>query len=123
LSKLRLISAVLVAASLAVGTTAAFAGTKTIKIGDNWFISSSKNGTTVKVSKNAKIKWDFTGDEAHEVKLKSAPDGVTKSKFKVSERTSGTKTSPKLTRVGTYKFYCPIHDYDSQKVTVKVKAP
>jgi plastocyanin len=120
LSKLRLMSAAVVAASLAVGSTAAFAASKTIKIGDNWFVSSSKNATTVKVAKGAKITWKFTGEEGHEVRLKSAPAGVKKGTFKVGERTSGTKTSPKLTKVGTYKFYCPIHEYDNQRITVKV---
>lgn len=122
MSKLRMIVAALMAASLAVGVSTAFAGTKTIKIGDNWFVSASKNDTTVTVTKGSRIKWKFTGDEGHEVRLKSAPSGIKKSKFKVGERSSGSRSSPELTKPGTYKFYCPIHDYDNQKITVKVKA-
>jgi len=108
------------AALLAVAATVSAASTTTIKIGDNWFVSSSKNGTVVKLSKGSRIKWHWTGESGHEVRLKSAPSGVSKSRFKISERDSGTRTSPVLTKPGTYKFICPIHDYDNQGVTVKV---
>ena len=122
MSKLRLITAALMAASLAVGTTVAFAGTKTIKIGDNWFVSPTKNNTTVKISKNSRIKWKWSGSDEHNVRLKSAPSGVTKSKFTISERSTGTKRTSKLTKPGLYKFICSIHDYDNQIVKVRVKA-
>jgi plastocyanin len=122
LSKLRLMLAAVVVASLAVGSTAAIAGTKTIKIGDNWFVSSTSSNPAVKISKGSKVKWTWTGFEDHNVRLKSAPSGVKKSRFTISERSGGSKTSPRFTKSGTYRFICEIHDYDNQKVTVKVKS-
>ncbi len=122
MSKLRLITAALVVALLAVGTTVAYAGTKTIKIGDNWFVSPTKNNTTVKISEGSRIKWKWSGFDEHNVRLKSAPSGVKKSKFKISERSTGTRTTSKLTKPGLYKFICSIHDYDNQVVKVRVKA-
>jgi plastocyanin len=123
LSKLRLFLAAIVAASLAVGATAALAGTKTVKIGDDWFVSSTKSNPSVTISKGSKVKFKWTGEDTHNVTLKSAPSGVTKSKFKIDDRSSGSKSTPTFTRAGTYKFVCTIHEAEGQKVTVKVKKP
>jgi plastocyanin len=129
LSKLRLITAALLAASLAVGTSIAFAGTKTVKIGDNWFKKDTESTQTVKINVGSRIKWKWVGSDEHDVRLHSAPSGVKKSNFKAGERSEGTKRTRKFTVPGTYKFYCSIHDdkwgeggYDAQRLTVKVKS-
>jgi plastocyanin len=117
-------SAAVVAASLAVGANAAFAGTKSVKIGDDWFVKSDQTTTpVVKISKNSKVKFTWSGVDTHNVTLKSAPSGVTKSKFTFDDRSTGTKTTPKFSKPGTYKFVCTIHEVDGQKLTVKVKKP
>jgi plastocyanin len=124
LSKLRLFFAALMVAALAVGATAAFAGTKTVKIGDDWFVKSDQTKTpVVKISKGSKAKFKWTGSDTHNVTLKSAPSGVTKSKFTFGDRSTGSKTTPKFTKPGTYKFVCTIHEEEGQKLTIKVKKP
>ena len=127
MSKLRLISAAVLAASLAIGTSVALAGTKPVEIGDNWFAKDTESTQTVKIYVNSRIKWKWVGFEEHNVRLKSAPDDVTRSKFNISSRIEGSRRSKKFTVRGTYKFYCSIHDdkwgegYEAQRVTVKVR--
>ena len=68
-------AAITTAAAVAVP---ALAATKTVKIGDNYFVRDS--GTpTVTVKKNDTVKWKFQGDSPHNVTVTSGP-----SKFKSS---------------------------------------
>jgi plastocyanin len=100
------LTALVVSAALAVS---AFAATKTITIGDNFFKPKS-----VSVSKNSTVKWVWTGKSPHNVTVMSGPV-----KFKSPTQKTGT-FSKKLTKKGTYKIICTIHG-SVQSLTIKVK--
>jgi plastocyanin len=110
-----------VAALLAFATTAAFAATKTIKIGDNWFVRDAGGTQTVTVNKNTTVKWVWTGDDEHNIRASKVPSGETKSRFRASARSTGS-FKRKMTVPGTYRLYCSIHDYDDQKMVLKVRS-
>jgi plastocyanin len=88
----------------------ALAATRSVKVGDNFFVK--KGGATVSVAKGTKVTWRFSGSNPHNVTVTSGP-----SKFASSTRSSGT-FSRTLTRAGTYKIVCTIHD--GMKMTLKV---
>jgi plastocyanin len=90
----------------------ALAATKSVEIDDNYFVRDS--GTpTVTVKKNTSVRWRWEGKHPHNVTVTSGP-----SKFHSSTKTSGTFTK-KVTRTGTYRIICTIHD--GMKMTLKVK--
>jgi plastocyanin len=117
--------AVVAAALVTAGTTTA-AGTRTVKIGDNWFVAKSSEGDspgrTVTVTKGATVKWTWTGEEDHNIRASKVPSGESKTRFKIKERSSGS-VSRKMTVAGTYRLYCSIHDYVPQKMVLKVVNP
>jgi plastocyanin len=90
----------------------ALAATKSVEVGDNYFVRDS--GTpTVTVKKNTSVRWKWEGRNPHNVTVTSGPV-----KFHSSTKKSGTFTK-KLTRTGTYRIICTIHD--GMKMTLKVK--
>lgn len=106
---------VLVAALAAVAALAlpAFAATPSVKVGDNYFIKSS--GThKLTVKKGTTVKWRWAGSAPHDVTVTKGPV-----KFKSKTMTSGS-FSKKVTKAGTYKIICTIHQPD-MKMTLVVK--
>jgi plastocyanin len=101
-----LIAAVALVASLAA---TAFAATKTVRVGDNFF--SPKKLT---VTKNTTVRWRFVGDSLHTVTVTKGPV-----KFNSKALRSGSY-SKKMTRKGTYRIICAIHP-DEQKMTLVVR--
>jgi plastocyanin len=93
--------------------TASQAATRTVKVGDIWYVSSSRVNPTVNVSRNTKVVWRFVGDLKHTVTVKTGPV-----KFNSGKR-SGGSYSRTMTRAGTYKLYCTIHG-SAQRMTLKV---
>jgi plastocyanin len=91
----------------------ALAATKSVKVGDNYFVRSS-GVPTVTVKKNDTVKWNFTGNRPHNVKVKTGPV-----KFTSKTMESGSY-SKKLTRAGTYLIYCTIHGQSDQSMKLKV---
>ena len=92
----------------------ALAATKSVKVGDNYFVRDS--GTpTVTVKKNDTVKWKFQGDSPHNVTVTSGP-----SKFKSTNKSSGSY-SKKVTKTGLYRIVCTIHDGQKMKLRVKSK--
>jgi plastocyanin len=90
----------------------ALAATKSVEVDDNYFVRDS--GTpTVTVKKNTSVRWKWEGKNPHNVTVTSGPV-----KFHSSTKTSGTFTK-KVTRTGTYRIICTIHD--GMKMTLKVK--
>ena len=100
-----------VSASLAVPAVAA---TKTVKVGDIWFISKAKNHGTVKAKVGDTVKWTWVGDFPHNVTVNKGPV-----KFKSKTQKKGT-FSKKITKPGTYKIICTIHGAKAQSMTLKV---
>ena len=91
----------------------AFAGTKNVKIGDNYFVRPANNAT-VTISKGSSLKFLWRGHAPHNVVKRSGPGGA----FHSTVKTSGSY-SHRFTRGGTYKLVCTIHS--GMKLTVKVR--
>ena len=105
---------VLAAGLLIPAVTPAFAATKKVSVGDNWFVRSS-GVPTVTVSKNTKVTWKWKGKSLHNVTVTKGP-----AKFRSSAKTSG-KFSKKLTQSGTYTIICTIHGADDQRMKLVVR--
>jgi plastocyanin len=109
----------LVLLTVAVTTAAAavavpaLAATKTVKVGDNYFVRSS-GVPTVTVKKNTTVKWNWAGKRPHNVTVKSGPV-----KFTSKTQESGS-FSKKVTKVGTYTIICTIHGQGDQSMKLKV---
>ena len=102
------------AAPLVPASVAGSATTRTITIGDNFY---SPARATVRVGTTVRWKWpDDTGD-SHDVKLRSAPSGVRK--FHSEEAGSAYSFRRKLTKAGTYRIICTLHDEMKQTIIVK----
>lgn len=95
-----------------VGVTVSAAASRTIKVGDNWFVASS-GSHTVTVKQDSTVVWKFSGGSPHNVTVDSGP-----AKFHSSTRTDGV-FKHKMTHRGTYKIICTIHE-GMQKMTLKV---
>ena len=101
----KLLVAVLIAAASAVLAVPALAATRSVKLGDDYFVHKG-SVPTVTVKKGTKVTWRWTGKDMHNVAVTKGPV-----KFRSSFKTSGT-FSKKLTRTGTYTLVCTIHQPD-----------
>ena len=90
------------------------ASSRTVKVGDNYFVRAS-GVPTVTVRKGTTVTWRFTGRNVHTVVVSSGP-----SKFRSSAKSSGT-FKRKLTRAGTYRIFCSIHGASDQSMKLVVK--
>jgi plastocyanin len=110
----KLLVPTLVTGLLVVGVTPAAAATKNVRVGDNWFVRSS-GVPTVTVSKGTKVKWNFDGENPHNVTVKSGP-----AKFRSSTKSSGS-FSKKLTKSGSYSIFCSVHGASDQSMKLVVR--
>jgi plastocyanin len=106
-----LAGAVLISAVPAQG-----AATKTVTIGDNYFAPK-----TLKVKRGTKVAWRWPGfdegGDVHDVKLRTGPAGV--KKFHSEAASTDYSFKRKLTKPGTYKIVCTLHE--EMRMTVKVR--
>jgi plastocyanin len=109
------------ACAVAAGaTTAALAGsassaaTKSIKVGDNYFVRPS-GVPVVTVSAKTRVTWHWVGS-GHDVKVLSGPI-----KFSSKVLSKGATYSRIMTRRGTYKLYCEVHGAKDQSMILRVK--
>ena len=111
--KLLLVVAVpVITAALAIP---ALAATKSVKVGDDWFVRSSDGAVpTVTIKRNDTVRWQFVGGDDHTVSVKSGP-----MKFSSPAKQSGTYAK-KITKAGTYRIYCKVHGLGSQSMKLKV---
>ena len=109
----RLFVVLSVPAVAAVFAIPALAATKSVKVGDNYFVRSS-GVPTVTVKKNDTVRWNFAGERPHNVTVKSGPV-----KFRSTTKSSGTY-SKKVTRAGTYTIICTVHGQSDQSMKLKV---
>jgi plastocyanin len=100
--------------ALAALTATAFAATKSVKVGDDYYVRPS-GVPKVTVFKGTTVKWRFAGDDPHSVTVSKGP-----SKFDSGVKTSGTY-SKKMKKRGTYTIYCTIHGAANQKMKLIVK--
>ncbi len=111
----KLFALLLTLALVAAGGHAAFARTtKTIKVGDDFFVKKGKP-RTVTVSRGTKLTFKWAkGASLHNVHARKGP--VTfRSPFK-----SHGSFSKVLSKKGTYTIFCDIHA-PSMKITIKVR--
>lgn len=98
----------------AVAATKKKTTTKSVKVGDNYFVRS-KGVPTVTVKRGTKVTWRFAGDSPHNVSVTKGP-----AKFKSSTKTSGTY-SKRVTKKGTYTIICTIHGASDQQMKLRVR--
>ena len=110
----KLIVMALVMGCLGVLASVAMAATKSVKVGDNYYVRPS-GVPKITVSKGTKVKWRFGTGTPHNVTVKSGPV-----KFRSGTKSSGTY-SRKLTKRGTYVIYCSIHGFSDQRMKLVVK--
>jgi plastocyanin len=101
----KLLVAVLIAAASAVLATQALAATRSVKIGDDYFVRKG-SVPTVTVKKGTKVTWRWAGKDMHNVAVTKGP-----ALFRSSFKSSGTY-SKRVTRTGTYTIVCSIHQPD-----------
>jgi plastocyanin len=109
----KLLAALTVTIVAAAAAIPAFAGTKNVKIGDNYFVRPANNAT-VTISTGSSLRFLWRGHAPHNVVKKRGPGGA----FHSPVKTSGSWTH-KFTRGGTYRLVCTIHA--GMKLTVKVR--
>ena len=108
---------ILVAAALAVtamAATTAFAATRTVRVGDNYFVRA-RGVPTVTVKRGDTVKWRFAGREPHNVRATGGPV-----RFTSPIRRSGTYRR-RMTRRGTYTIVCTIHGARDQRMKLVVR--
>ena len=86
----------------------AFAASRTVKIGDNFF-----RPKTLSVKRGTTVVWKWTGTAPHNVTVTSGPK-----KFHSSTKTKGSYKATPHTK-GTYKIVCTIHA--GMAMTLKVR--
>jgi len=101
----KLIVAMLITAASAVLATQAFAATRSVKIGDDYFVRKG-SVPTVTVKKGTKVTWRWSGKQTHNVAVTRGPVH-----FRSSFKSSGSY-SKTLRRAGTYTIVCTIHQPD-----------
>jgi len=104
----KLLSLLAAAGLVAAVAVPSFAGTTTVKVGDNFFSPRTKT-----VTRGTTVKWVWKGHVAHNV---TVTRGTVK--FHSTTKSSGSY-SHKMTRGGTYKIVCTIHP--GMAMTLKVR--
>jgi plastocyanin len=104
----------LATALCAVLAATALAATKTVKVGDNWFVRSS-GVPTVTVQKGDTVRWTWVGDSSHNVVVTKGP-----AKFRSPIKSSGSYRR-KMTRRGTYTIICSIYGKRDQSMKLVVR--
>lgn len=110
----KLFLALAIAALAAVPVTA-WAATKTVKVGDNYFVRA-RGVPTVSVSKGTTVKWVNRGRAPHNVVVTRGPQ-----KFKSKVLSAGKSYSRKVRRRGTYTIVCTIHGAADQSMKLRVR--
>lgn len=104
-------------AGVALAAAPAAAGTKkTVKVEDNFYLPAK---VTVKAGTSMVWTWPEAGGDVHDVKLGSGPKGV--KKFQSEPGSSGFEYKKTLTKPGTYKIVCTLHEEMKMTITVKKK--
>ena len=111
---LKLIVIATVTCSLAVLAGTALAATRSVKVGDDYYVRPS-GVPKVTVTKGTTVRWRFVGDSQHSVTVSKGPR-----KFNSGVRDSGSYRK-KMRKRGTYTIYCTVHGASTQKMRLVVK--
>ena len=82
------------------------ANPKIIRVGDDFF---SPDATRVGRRRVITWVWSRNNDNAHNVRLRRAPSGVDKGRFRSPTRRSGFRFSRRVRKPGRYVFVCSLH--------------
>jgi plastocyanin len=111
---LRLLALAAVVALAAVFAVPALAvHSRTVKVGDFFFVKDTNHTPTVHVAKGTLVKWKFVGSVDHNVTVESGP-----AKFHSKDMSSGIYKK-KVTKAGTYMIECTIHGFKMRLVVGK----
>lgn len=100
--------------ALGAAAVPAIAATKSVNVGDNYFVKS-KGVPTVTVKSGDRVRWRWVGDSPHNVVVTKGP-----AKFSSPTKTSGTYTR-KVTKKGLYTIVCTIHGAADQSMKLRVR--
>jgi plastocyanin len=103
------------AVAAAFASQALAAGTKSVKVGDNYYVRPS-GVPTVTVSKGTTVRWKFAGRAPHNVTVKSGPV-----KFRSGNKFHGDTYAKKVRVKGTYRIFCSIHGAKDQSMKLVVR--
>jgi plastocyanin len=109
----KLFASVLVLAALGIVASQAFAATRSVSVGDDWFVAKG-HPRSITVKKGSTVTWHFRGKTMHNVDARKGP-----AHFISSYKKKGT-FSKKLPKAGTYVVYCDIHSPD-MRMTIHVR--
>jgi plastocyanin len=109
----KLLASLLVLAALGIVASQALAASRSVSVGDDWFVAKGKP-RTITVRKGTTVTWRFKGRSMHNVDARKGP-----AKFVSSYHKKGT-FSKKLRKPGRYVIYCDIHSPD-MRMTIIVK--
>jgi plastocyanin len=111
----KVLAAVAISAIAAIAAVPALAGTKSVKVGDDYYVHDGGR-PTVHIKRGTTLKFVWRGHNPHNIVKKKGPGGAINSGVKVR----GTFRH-KFTRGGTYTLYCTIHGLKAMGLTVKVR--
>ena len=103
----------LTAMTLVMAVGPALAGTRSVKVGDNYF--GKPGGETIHVSRGTTVRWTWAGANPHNVTVLRGP-----SRFHSGTMTTGSY-SHRFTRAGTYTLYCTVHGASIMSMRVVVR--
>jgi plastocyanin len=109
----KLIASLFVVAVLGVVAAQAYAASRSVRVGDNYFVSKGST-KTITVKRGTRVTWHFRGSGLHNVDARKGPVH-----FRSSYKRSGT-FSKRLTKPGTYVIYCDVHSPD-MRMKIRVK--
>jgi plastocyanin len=107
--------AAVVALPCAAPAVAAAPRPKSVEVADNYYLPDRMT-----VKKGTTVTWKWPDDiaiDVHDVKLKSAPDGVRK--WQSEPASSGYRFKRTLRKPGRYKIICTLHEEMTMRITVK----
>lgn len=108
--------AVTLAAALPAGVAVAATVTKTVKVGDDWFVADTSGVPVVTIKRNTTVKFKFVGENPHNVLGYRG----TKKKFESDILTVGVYKK-QFRETGTFKIVCDIHGADQQSMKIVVR--
>jgi plastocyanin len=108
----KLLVSLFVVAALGVAAAQALAATRSVKIGDDFFVARGHH--TVTVHKGTRVRWRNSGSSMHNVVVTKGPVHFRSGGYLFH----GDTFSKKLRRTGTYRIICQVHA--GMRMTIKV---
>ena len=106
-----LVTAAAVLTAGAVAALPALAATRTVKVGDNYFIK--KTGGTITVKKGTIVRWLWVGKKPHTVTGQGAGKFINSG----NPKTKGSYRKT-MTRKGTFRIICIVHEGQTMRIKV-----